>query len=140
MKTGQRLFFITLMTFLLASVSLAQEKGGAAALPAPTTVQQGKFPITLQSGEYELISTIFDFAPGAGVPKHMHGGQVLVLVLSGEMTLREKGTERVIKAGESWTEDPGNEHSVINAGKVTARVAGSMLIPKGGEVTTIIKQ
>jgi quercetin dioxygenase-like cupin family protein len=140
MKTGQRLFFITLMTLFLASASFAQEKGEAAALPAPTTVQQGKFPITLQSGEYELIGFIFDFAPGAGVPKHMHGGQVLVQVLSGEMTLREKGTERVIKAGESWTEEPGNEHSVINAGKVTARVAGSMLLPKGGEVTTIIKQ
>ena len=140
MKTGQRLFFITLMTLLLASASLAQEKGGPTALPAPTTVQQGKFTITLQSGEYELISIIFDFVPGAGVPKHKHGGQVLALVLSGEMTVREKGTERVVKAGESWTEDPGNEHSVINAGKVTARVAASMLIPKGGEVTTIIKQ
>ncbi len=141
MKTGQRMFFITLMTLLLASVSLAQEKGGAAAaLPAPTTVQQSKFPITLQSGEYELIGIIFDFAPGAGVPKHKHGGQVLVLVLSGEMTVREKGTERVVKAGESWTEEPGNEHSVINAGTVTARVAVSMLIPKGGAVTTIIKQ
>jgi quercetin dioxygenase-like cupin family protein len=140
MKTGQRLCFITLLMLLLASASFAEEKEGATTLPAPATVSQGKFPITLKSGEYDLIGTIFDFAPGAGVTRHKHGGHVLVLVLSGEMTLREKGTERVVKAGESWTEDPGNEHSVVNAGKVTARVAVSILIPKGGEVTTIIKQ
>ncbi|HEY6873073.1 MAG TPA: cupin domain-containing protein [Geobacteraceae bacterium] len=140
MKTGQRLFLITLMTLLLASVSLAQEKGTAAALPAPATVQQAKMPITLQSGEYELISIIFDFAPGAGVPLHRHGGQVLVQVLSGEITVREKGIERVMKAGDSWTESPGNEHAAINAGSVTARVAVSMLLPKGAEATTIIKR
>jgi quercetin dioxygenase-like cupin family protein len=140
MKTGLRLFCITLMTLFLASVSLAQEKEGPTALPAPVMANQGKRPLTLQSGEYELISIIFDFAPGAGVPKHMHGGQVLVLVLSGEMTVREKGTERVVKAGESWREEPGSEHSVVNAGSVTARVAVSMLLPKGGEATTIIKQ
>jgi len=140
MKTGQRLFFITLLMLLLASASFAQEKGGTTTLPAPVTANQGKFPITLQSGEYALISIIFDIDPGAGVPKHMHGGQVLVLVLSGEMTLREKGAERVVKAGESWTEDSGNEHSVVNAGSVTARVAVSMLLPKGAEATTIIKR
>lgn len=140
MKTVQRFLFISLGMLLLASVVIAQEKAEPTALPAPTTINQAKFPVTLQSGDYVLTSTILDFAPGAGVSRHMHGGQVLVLVLSGEMTLREKGAERIVKAGESWTENPGNEHSVINARNETARVAVSMLLPKGAEATTVIKK
>jgi quercetin dioxygenase-like cupin family protein len=48
--------------------------------------------------------------------------------------------EMIKKQGESWTENPGNEHSVINAGNVTARVAVSVLLPKGAEATTMIKK
>lgn len=140
MKTVQRLLFIVVMALLPVCVSLADEKAPAGALPGPAIFNQAKRPITLPAGDCELVSTILDFAPGAGVPRHMHGGQVLVLVLSGEMTLREKGTERIMKAGESWTENPGNEHSVINAGTVPARVAVSMLLPKGAEATTLIKE
>ena len=140
MKTVRRLLVITLMALLPISVSLAAEKAAAGAPPGPATINQAKRPITLPAGDYELVSIILDFAPGTGVPRHMHGGQVLVLVLSGEMTLREKGTERILKAGESWTENPGNEHSVINAGDVFARVAVSMLLPKGAEATTLIKE
>jgi len=94
----------------------------------------------VQTGEYELVGTIIDFAPGAGVATHKHGGYVLVQVLSGEVTLREKGIEMIKKQGDSWTENPGNEHSVINAGSVTARVAVSILLPKGAEATTMIKK
>jgi quercetin dioxygenase-like cupin family protein len=55
------------------------------------------------------------------------------------MTLREKGTEKIVKAGDSWTENPGNVHAVVNAGSVTARVVASFLIPKGAEITTPVK-
>ena len=74
------------------------------------------------------------------MPTHMHGGYVLVTVLHGEMTLKEKGTERIMKVGESWTENPGNQHSVVNAGTAVARVVVNMLLPKGAEFTTIIKK
>ena len=140
MKTVLRLLFIAALALLSVSASLADEKGAAGGLPGPAIFNQAKLPIALPAGNYELVSIIFDFAPGAGVPRHLHGGQVLVLVLSGEMTLREKGAERVVKAGESWTENPGNEHSVVNAGTVPARVAVSMLLPKGSEATTLIKE
>lgn len=140
MKTGQNALFVALMILLPLSVSFAQEKAAPGMLPAPTTTYQAKSPISVPAGDYELVSTILDIAPGAGVPTHMHGGHVLVVVLSGEVTLREKGSERVMKQGKSWTEDPGNEHSVVNVGGVTARVAVSMLLPKGAEATTIIKK
>ncbi len=139
MKTARKLLFLTLMVFLPLSVSIAEEKAATGAPPAPTTVYQAKFPIALPSGEFELASMILDFAPGAGMPMHKHGGHVLVVLLSGEMTLREKGTERIMKPGDSWTENPGDEHSVINAGDVAARVAVSMLLPKGAEATTLVK-
>jgi quercetin dioxygenase-like cupin family protein len=45
----------------------------------------------------------------------------------------------VVKTGESWTEKPGDIHAVINGGSVTTRVAVSILIPKGAEVTTMVK-
>jgi len=43
------------------------------------------------------------------------------------------------KTGESWTEKPGDEHAVINAGKATVRVAVSILLPKGVEATSLVK-
>jgi quercetin dioxygenase-like cupin family protein len=138
MYTLQRLLVMALMLLLPLSASFADEKPMLGTLPAPVKVHETKFPITLPSGEYELISTIMDFAPGAGVATHKHGGYVLVQVLSGEVTVREKGKEIIKKQGESWTENPGNEHSVINAGNITVRVAVSMLLPKGADATTMI--
>jgi quercetin dioxygenase-like cupin family protein len=139
MKTLHRFLVIFLAMLLSASVSFADENVASAALPAPTIPYKARLPIDLLSRDYELISIIYDFAPGAGVPLHKHGGQVLVLVLSGELTLRENGTERVVKQGDSWTEAPGHEHSVINTGSVTTRVAVSVFMSKGAEATTIIK-
>lgn len=139
MKPMKQLLFLTLMVFLGVSVAAAAEKGGQAMTTGPTVVSEAKFPITLGSSEYDLITRVIDFPAGAGNPNHKHGGHVLVTVLSGEMTLREKGTEKIVKAGESWTENPGNVHAVVNAGTATARVVASFLIPKGAEITTIVK-
>ena len=139
MKILKQLLFLAFMVSLCISVAAADEKGGQAATPGPTVVSQAKFPLTVGSGEYDLITRILEFPPGAGVANHMHGGHVLVTVLSGEMTQREKGTERIIKAGESWTEYPGNIHSVVNAGTTAARVVAAYLVPKGAEVTTFVK-
>jgi len=134
--------FPALMLFmgaLLMTEAIIENKDPAAA-SEPVTVYQATFPVTVQSGEYELQSVILDFEPGAGVPLHMHGGQVLVVVLEGEITLMENNKERIMKAGESWTENLGNRHSVINNGKMKTRVAASFLLPKGAKATTVIKQ
>ena len=139
MKILKQLLFLSLMMFLWTSVAAADEKGGQAATPGPTAVSQAKFPLTVGSGEYDLITSILDFPAGAGVANHMHGGNVLVTVLGGEMTLREKGSEKIVKAGESWTESPGNIHAVVNAGTATARVVAVFLLPKGAEAQTMVK-
>jgi quercetin dioxygenase-like cupin family protein len=140
MKTVKQLLFVALTGLLMFSVAIAQEKASQTAAPGPSTAYQAKFPITLQGGEYDLQTIIMDFPQGAGVPKHIHGGYVLVTVLNGEMTLKEKGSDRIIKTGESWTENPSDLHSVVNAGATPARVVVNILLPKGAEATTIIKQ
>jgi quercetin dioxygenase-like cupin family protein len=139
MKTIKQFLFVAFVAILSVSVAMADEKAGQPAPPGPAVVYQAKFPITVQGGEYDLLTIIMDFPSGAGVPRHMHGGFVLVTVLSGEMTLKEKGGEVVKKTGESWTEKAGDEHAVINAGPTPVRVAISMLLPKGSEATTILK-
>jgi quercetin dioxygenase-like cupin family protein len=140
MKTVKLLLFVVFMGLLIVPAAMSQEKASQTAGPSPTTAYQAAFPITLKAGEYDLKTLIIDFPQGVGMPKHMHGGHVIATVLNGEMTLKEKGTERIIKAGESWTENPGDKHSVVNKGAAAARVVVNMLLPKGAEATTIIKK
>ncbi len=138
MKTVKQFPVFLFLTLLLVSAAAAQVKQGETVPPGPTVVYQAKFPIALNGAEYDLLSVIMEFPAGAGVPEHFHGGSVLVTVLSGEMTLKENGSERIVKTGESWTENPGAVHAVVNKGK-SARVAVSMLLPKGAEATTLVK-
>jgi len=140
MKTVKLFPLVCLALLLFASATTAQEKTDQAVVAGPAAVYQARFPITIQAGEYDLVSVVFDFAPGAGLPDHFHGGYALATVLSGEITLREKGAERIIKTGESWTENPGDQHAAVNAAATSARVAVSMLLPKGAEATTIIRK
>ena len=139
MKTTKQILFVVLVAILWVSVVTAEEKAGQSATPGPSVAYQAKFPITVQGAEYDLLTIIMDFPSGAGFPRHFHGGPVLVTVLSGEITLKEKGTEVVKKTGESWTERPGDEHSVVNAGTAPVRVVVSMLLPKGAEANTVVK-
>ena len=140
MKTAKKFLFVVLIGLLMVSAAMAQEKASQTATPGPTVISQAKFQITLQGGEYDLQTIIMEFPQGASVPKHVHGGYVLVTVLNGEMTLKEKGSERIIRAGESWTENPSDLHSVVNAGATPARIVVNMLLPRGAEATTLIKQ
>jgi quercetin dioxygenase-like cupin family protein len=139
MKTIKQFLFVAFVVILEVSAAMAEEKAGQTATPGPTVVYQAKYPITVQGTEYDLLTIVLDFSSGAGLPKHIHGGYALATVLSGDITLKEKGTEIIKKPGESWTEKPGDEHAVVNAGSATVRVAVSMLLPKGSEATTIVK-
>ena len=140
MKTVKQLLFVALIGLLMVSVAMAQEKASQTATPGPTVIYQAKFQISLQGGEYDLQTVIMEFPQGASIAKHVHGGYVLATVLNGEMTLKEKGSEKIMRAGESWTENPGDLHSVVNAGATAARVVVNMLLPRGAEATTLIKQ
>jgi quercetin dioxygenase-like cupin family protein len=128
------LFVLTLLIVFATGVQADPQSGGPGAIIA----HQAKYPITVEGKEYDLLTLIIDFPNGAGFPEHYHGGNVVATVLSGEITLKEKGKERVVKTGESWTEAPGAVHSVVNKG-APARVAVSILLPKGAEMQTPVK-
>lgn len=138
MKAIKQLPLFILVTLLFVSAAAAQEKSNETAATAPVVTYQSKFPVVVQGAEYDLLTMIIDFPTGAGFPKHFHGGPVLVTVMSGEITVQQGGAEKVLKTGESWTENPGDIHAVVNKG-ASARVAVSMLLPKGAEATTLVQ-
>lgn len=106
-------------------------------LPNPKVIYKTSFPVVVKEGDYELLTIVQDFPSGSGVLPHFHGGYVLVTVLEGEITLQEKGAERKVKTGESWTENPGAVHAVINQGVANTRVVAVILLPKGAAATTM---
>lgn len=139
MKTLRQLFPALVIVMLASLPAAADEKGAQGAAPAPVVVYKASAQAAVAAGDYTLLQIVQDFPPKSGVPDHQHGGHVVATVLSGQITLREKGAERVVKTGESWTEAPGAIHSVVNAGSETVRVAVSILLPKGAEATTLVK-
>lgn len=140
MKTLRQLIYATLIVLMMSLAAAAQDKAAQPQPVGPVISHQATFPITVPAGEYDLKTLIFDFQPGAAVLQHMHGGPVVATVLSGEITLKEKGITRVLKTGESWTEDSGAPHSAVNAGNTPVRVAVTMLLPRGAEATRMIKE
>jgi len=110
-----------------------------AAAPAPNVVGTAKFPINVKAGDYDLMTQVVDLPPGSMVPKHMHGGPVVVQVLTGAVTLTDSMGTRIFKTGGTWTENPGVPHSAANNGSTPVRVAVAYLIPQGAEVITFVK-
>jgi quercetin dioxygenase-like cupin family protein len=108
------------------------------AAPSPVVVNYATYPLTVGAAQYDLITIVEDFPTGSGIATHVHGGNLIVTVMSGALTLHEYGGDKVVKAGESFTEGPGNRHSVVNAGPGPVRIAISVLLPKGAEITTMI--
>ncbi len=125
---------------IIGAVMLAGAAAAASAQPpAFVNVASRAMPVTAKAGNYELVNQVVDLPPGSAVPRHSHGGPVVVTVLSGELTLIEGGSERVVKTGESWTEKVGYVHAVTNKGATTVRIAASYLIPKGATEITMAK-
>lgn len=62
-----------------------------------------------------MRTVIVDYAPGAGSPSHRHPNSAFIYARVLEGAIRSKvndGPERTYKAGESWTERPGDHHQV----------------------------
>lgn len=111
-----------------AAPAAAAPASGDAAAPGP---------VSELTGEFELVQLIVDFPPGTWTPAHTHGGMLLVTVLKGEQTVRdEQGNERIYKAGESFTETPGEYLEIGNAGQELVTVSAAALLPKGEALST----
>ncbi|MGH7389039.1 MAG: cupin domain-containing protein [Candidatus Rokuibacteriota bacterium] len=126
-----------LMTATLGA--FAAGAAGQAPIPRPVVVSLMSFPITVAAGNYALVNQVLDVPAGSGVPQHYHGGPVVVTVVTGELTLVDAGGERIVRAGESWTEKAGDKHAILNKTAETIRVVSSALFPKGVPRTTVVE-
>jgi quercetin dioxygenase-like cupin family protein len=128
---------------VLAVVAMTASIGtvatGQGTLTAVAVVTSAAFPVAVAAGAYDLYAFVVEFPPGSGTPRHIHGGPVVVTVISGELVLQRSVGERILRAGESVIENPGDVHALINRSAATARIAASELIPKGAAETTVVK-
>lgn len=121
---------------MIVSTSRLSAPLGAA---GPTISYQGEFPLTVDAGDYDLTYLVLDFAPGAQIPLHYHGGPALVVGMEGMLTLRpENGPEHMLMQGDVVNEKAGVRHAMINTGKANARVIAVVLLPKGAQLTNVV--
>jgi quercetin dioxygenase-like cupin family protein len=119
--------------------AFAARATGQVPMPRPVEVALMSFPITVAAGDYALVNQVLDVPVGGGLPQHYHSGPVVVTVVTGELTLIGAAGERVVRAGESWTENAGDRHAIMNKSAATARVVSSALFPKGVARTTVVR-
>jgi quercetin dioxygenase-like cupin family protein len=105
----------------------------------PIASFQGSYPLTVEAGEYSLVNLVLDFAPGAQIPLHFHGGPVVLVGMSGTLTLRpEDGPEHTVGPGQVVSEKAGARHEMLNISAADARILAGVLLPKGAELTTLV--
>jgi|GEM_PF-5305076 quercetin dioxygenase-like cupin family protein len=106
-------------------------------LKAPVSVAMADLPVTLTAGDYDVVNQLLDLMPGGYMREHHHGGPVIVMVISGELTVIDSKGTRVLTSGQSMTEAPAYVHGAANNGSTIAHLALTYVIPKG-EARTII--
>lgn len=102
---------------LLAAVSLLPFTGvaeEAKASPAPKITKIFDRELPNVPGK-SMRAVLVEYGPGAASPSHRHPSSAFIYatVLEGEIRSKVNDTpEHVYKAGESWTEVPGDHHTV----------------------------
>ncbi|MCC6628693.1 MAG: cupin domain-containing protein [Chloroflexi bacterium] len=135
MRTAWRSFvlpglFALLLLGLMPMIALGQ------APPGPTIRQQQRAEGLPVTGPMEMVTFVFEFAPGAQTPPHTHQGRVLATVLEGEVTVHMEGGEHTYKRGESWVET-SMTHTAVNTAPGKTRVMVSILTPKGAPLSQV---
>jgi quercetin dioxygenase-like cupin family protein len=106
--------------------------------PRPTTVYHSAIAVERPAGVFAVAHVLLDLEPGVWTPQHIHGGQELVVVTSGEMTLQRHGESQMFATGESWVNPSGVVHAAGNDGSSFAQVAVAFLLPAGRPLTTVV--
>jgi steroid delta-isomerase-like uncharacterized protein len=130
-----------LVLLLFPFVALAQQQTQTETSdlpPGPTSISRSVLEAQTLTGQFDLVQIVLEFAPGAWTPLHTHGGEGIVTVLEGEITVRmEDGTENTYTAGEFWVEHSGEYAEVGNAGDEVTRAVAVFILPEGAELTTV---
>ena len=117
-------------------VSFAAPRNASAAPTARQVVQRDTPAVNLDG--YQVTITEVSYPPGEASGRHRHPGFVCGYVLEGEYRFAvDGGTEKVLKAGEAFFENPGDVHAVSgNASKTApAKILAMVFTPKGQPVT-----
>jgi quercetin dioxygenase-like cupin family protein len=106
--------------------------------PGVATIHRSSIEVDRPTGAFELVQLLLDFSPGISTPKHMHGGQELAMVTTGEMTLQRSGDIEIFRAGESWVNTTGLVHAAGNDGIDFAQAVATFILPAGRPLTTVM--
>lgn len=117
------------------------------ALALPAVAQQGPLirePLGLDPN-YTAVMLTVDLPPNArqppttaGAPGHRHPGSTYAYVARGEVVNRlGDQPEKRFKAGQAWSEVPGQAHYIVNASATEpAQLVVVMVIPKAAAAIT----
>jgi Cupin domain len=126
------------LAVLVAGSAIGAGTAGQAP-PSPAAAATAAFPISVTDGLYDLYDFVVDFPPGSATARHVHGGPVVVTVITGQLVLERAGGDRIVKAGESFLEVAGDVHALVNRSATPARIVAAELIPKGAAEATVVK-
>jgi quercetin dioxygenase-like cupin family protein len=126
-------------TFLLSpgAVQTINDPNYAAPEALNTTPILQKAMLNTQPEEFTVTQLVFDFAPGAVLSLHKHGGQGLATVMEGDLTFVSAAGTVQRTANTSFT-GVTTAHEVRNAGSTNATLLVVVLVPKGAEATTYL--
>jgi quercetin dioxygenase-like cupin family protein len=84
-----------------------------------TSVTASGQPIVLPQGNVQLITSMYEIAPGAKLPEHEHNSQRYGYLLAGQLrvTNTETGESQEYKPGDFIVESRGQWHKAENIGK-----------------------
>ncbi|TQV86186.1 cupin domain-containing protein [Exilibacterium tricleocarpae] len=88
---------------------------------------------------HSLTAVTVELQPGISVPAHKHEGFVFAYVISGEVKSQlNQEAAKVYRAGQSWIEKPGDQHSItMNISNTeNAKLLAVFVAPTGAALTT----
>ena len=112
-------------SLLVLVVTLAIGTGAGTAASVKGWLRFGGFAV--QPAQFALTQVVLDFAPGAYIPSHVHGGPGLVTVTQGEIEFRTL-RETVRRTAGGVFLDVEHAHDARNVGSGTATVIDLPLI------------
>jgi quercetin dioxygenase-like cupin family protein len=102
---------LALAGLLLSGITTAQAQRAHAA-PAPIVKPVLTKALPEYPGKEGLVLTV-DYPPGGSSPLHHHDAHAFVYVIEGSVVMAVQGGKEVtLTAGQSWSESPGDIHTV----------------------------
>jgi uncharacterized cupin superfamily protein len=86
---------------------------------------EGRIDVARAVGSTETAMYVYDLEPGSGLcPYHYEYVEEWLLVVAGELTVREPAGERTLATGDlvHWPAGPDGAHKAMNRGDAPARV------------------